>query len=262
MMNALAELEAGVADIALVPVGVQPGMPIGKANDSFGYGCPMGKEQEICWELWDEFPEWRQEYASVKTLNWAGGVTSFYIMTKEPVRTIEDIEGLILRGISYHVKPFQNMGAEVVTMSVTESYTAVEKGTVDGVILHPSFFKSYSMYEVVDYATCLHTFPMAYPCYCMNLDVWNSLPSDIQDIIDDSLEGWSEDWLQWVFEEDLAGLGIAELEGVEFIEFSAADLAAVHSFYEEVALEVAAELDADGLPGTEIFEEMRRLIEE
>jgi TRAP-type C4-dicarboxylate transport system substrate-binding protein len=237
-------------------------MEISKANDSFGYGFPVGTELEIGWELWDEFSEWRDEFKNVKVLCWAGGVTSFYIMTNEPISTVDDIEGMILRGISFHIEPFQKMGAEIVTMSPTDTYTAVEKGTVDGAILPPSFYASYSMFEVTDYATCLHVSPMSFPAYCMNQDVWDSLPSDIQDIIDDSLESWSEDWVQWTADEDIVGLDMAEAEGVEFIEFSAAELAKVYGYYAEVALEVAAALDAQGLPGTEIYEEMRRLIEE
>jgi TRAP-type C4-dicarboxylate transport system substrate-binding protein len=95
----------------------------------------------------------------------------------------------------------------------------------------------------------------------MNLDVWNSLPSDIQQIIDDSIEPWSEEWMQWSFEQDQAGVQIAIDNGVQLIDPTSEELATIYGFYEEVALEVAADLDVQGLPGTEIFEAVRDRIE-
>jgi hypothetical protein len=56
-------------------------------------------------------------------------------------------------------------------------------------------------------------------------------------------------------------IDFAKAGGHELIELPPEDLNKFFSFLEEVALEKAAKLDAQGLPGTEIFQETRHLAE-
>ena len=67
-------------------------------------------------------------------------------------------------------------------------------------------------------------------------------------------------------------ISVANKEGVvdfakglgdnEFIELAPEELNQLYGLYDTVMREEAARLDAKGLPGTKIYEEVRRLIEE
>jgi len=57
-------------------------------------------------------------------------------------------------------------------------------------------------------------------------------------------------------------IDLAKTKGIEFIELSSEDLNKYYGVCEKLALEKAAELDAQGYPGTKIFQRARHLIEE
>lgn len=50
--------------------------------------------------------------------------------------------------------------------------------------------------------------------------------------------------------------------GVQFFELSEEDQAKLYEIFDQVNRKIAAELDAKGIPGTEIYEETQRLIRE
>jgi TRAP-type C4-dicarboxylate transport system substrate-binding protein len=95
----------------------------------------------------------------------------------------------------------------------------------------------------------------------MNLDSWNRLPKDIQEIFEKSIEFWSLEDNKWRDADDVAGIEIAKKSGVEFIELPPDELAKVYKAAEIAMLKEAAKLDEKGLPGTKIFNEVRRLVE-
>jgi TRAP-type C4-dicarboxylate transport system substrate-binding protein len=96
----------------------------------------------------------------------------------------------------------------------------------------------------------------------MNLDTWNSLPPDIQKVFEDSIPWMEAEMDKTIIEGDRAAIDFAKAKGHEFYELSEEDLSKFFGYMEELALEKAAGLDAQGLPGTEIYNETRRLIEE
>ena len=94
----------------------------------------------------------------------------------------------------------------------------------------------------------------------MNLDSWNALPSKIQKIFDDNSEFWAEAVREEVEKAEIAGLEFAEEVGHEFIELPSEDYDKLYEVLKSVAIGKAKELDAEGLPGTEIWEMTHQLI--
>jgi TRAP-type C4-dicarboxylate transport system substrate-binding protein len=96
----------------------------------------------------------------------------------------------------------------------------------------------------------------------MRLETWDSLPPDIQKIIEDSLPWFYEKMTKADIQKTQDVMDEAAKRGVEFIELSEEDQTVIFSLAEKLALQKAAELDAKGLPGTKIFQRARQLIEE
>ncbi|MFH0914126.1 MAG: TRAP transporter substrate-binding protein DctP [Chloroflexota bacterium] len=105
------------------------------------------------------------------------------IWTNKPVRKMEDLKGLKLRATGgVTSKYLQELGAGVVSMTAPEAVPALQSGALDGVTYEASTFKTYDLYKIAPYVI----YPAHIWCHVgifWNLDSWNKLPADLQDII-------------------------------------------------------------------------------
>jgi len=257
------ELAAGVADVAYIGPGYSAsGYDIDKGILAFSYGVPGYDARRFIFQtIWDEFPEYRAEFADMKIM--CTSVSSTYqLLSNTPVRTLADFEGLRVKATGSFIDLINALGGEGINMPMGDVYTALQKNDIQGALVPYSTIYSFNFYEVAKYMTILDLTSGCRPARAMNLDAYNSLPASIQQIFDDSIEFWEERDDFYRFDEDEVGMVLGEQEGMEFIELSAEDLATVYAMLEPVLLETAAGLDAKGLPGTEIFNEIRRLVDE
>lgn len=144
------------------------------------------------------------------------------LFTKKPVRKLEDLNGMQIRATGLSAETIQLTGAIPVGMPQSEAYEALSKGIVVGNLAPIEVLKTWKHGEVAKYLTRT---PFLYNnlfYITMNLDKWNSLPEDIQQIIVDTTlqfqdevgiglwDSQNEDALKWAVEE----------EGMEVIELS------------------------------------------
>lgn len=72
---------------------------------------------------------------------------------KHPINKLEDLKGIKLRlpEVAHYVANFQALGATTVTMAMTEIFTALQQGTIDGQENPPTTLLANGWYEVQDY---------------------------------------------------------------------------------------------------------------
>jgi len=101
-----------------------------------------------------------------------------------PISTVDDLKGLKMRFNPPYDAVFEKLGAQPTWFPGSEMYMALKLGTLDIASWDCTAFKSMKWEEVVDYyyRPCVieHCFTTQ---YFINLDLWKSLPEDIQDII-------------------------------------------------------------------------------
>lgn len=108
-----------------------------------------------------------------------------------PVRKLEDMKGLKLRGHGTSAKVIKALGGTPVGIPMPETYQSIQKGTVDGGVFPCESNKGWKLGEVVKYGTA--DFSAAYTTgffVTMNKDKWNSLPADIQKTIEEINKEW------------------------------------------------------------------------
>jgi TRAP-type C4-dicarboxylate transport system substrate-binding protein len=257
------ELIAGVADVAYIGPGYSAaGYDIDKGILAFSYGVPGYDARRFIFEtIWDEFPEYRAEFADMKIM--CSSVSSTYqLLTNTPVRTLDDLSGLRIKATGSFIDMINALGGEGISLPMGDVYTALQKNDIQGALVPYSTIQAFSFYEVADYMTILDLTSACRPARAMNLDAYNSLPADIQQIFDDSREYWEERDDYYRDSEDVDGRELGEQEGMEFIELSAEDLNTVYEALDPIMRDVAAGLDDKGLPGTEIYERIRELVDE
>lgn len=79
---------------------------------------------------------------------------------------------------------FENLGASPIVIDFTEVFTSLETGIIDGAdASNVSTNKALGIYDLIKHTTYpgFHSMPADH--FAINLDVWNSLPEDIQRIM-------------------------------------------------------------------------------
>jgi TRAP-type C4-dicarboxylate transport system substrate-binding protein len=133
-----------------------------------------------------------KEYDDTKIFYLHGHGPGFF-HTKTPVNKIEELKGLRIKSDANTSKVVAAAGATPTTMPMLETYDALKRGLADGVLLPIETLKGWKFGEV-----CKYTYENPGNAYsngffiAMNKEKWNSLPKDVQQIIDKLNEEWFE----------------------------------------------------------------------
>lgn len=104
------------------------------------------------------------------------------IITNVPINSISDFGGLKIRATGRNAEVLKGIGAVPVSMATSEMYTAMERGTIQGVLGSISSHGDYKLHEVAKYLT-IAGFGATMGMMAINVNVWNKLPADIQEIM-------------------------------------------------------------------------------
>lgn len=110
----------------------------------------------------------------------------YLALTKFPVNTLEDWKGKKMRATGVYGKVMAELGAATVRMSLPEVYMGIQTGTIDGAVVGFSLLEDFKLKEVVDYVIRPGFSSCAGTTLYVNLDKWNSLPADLQKIVNQS----------------------------------------------------------------------------
>lgn len=254
----------GVADIAWHSIAYTPGrFPLTEIFFLPYLGSmPAERANNVYQELYKKFPEIRKEYSEIKVLWLHIGSSAGLLSAKKPIRRLEDIQKLLVRAVGPNAPVAEALGATPVSMSAPDTYLAMEKGTVDAAFIPTEALISFKLSEVTSYLTVGGESGFGPYCTGMNLRVWNSLPPDIQKIIDEeSAKASVLNSRGWDSKEQAAIELMKKTPGKEVIYLPREEVdrwrAKVQSLYEKWI----SEREAKGLPAKQFFEEARRLFE-
>lgn len=113
--------------------------------------------------------------------------------TKKPVKTMDELKGMKIRCSGTSARVVSALGATPVAMPQNESYDALQKGVVDGLVSPIETLKGWKIGEVIKSST--ENFGSAYSLgffVTMNKKKWDSLPKDVQDVIEQVNREWIE----------------------------------------------------------------------
>lgn len=146
-------------------------------------------EREIGWKVYDgEFGKMlgaqTEKDVGWKFLGWAENSLRMFSNSKHEIQVPSDMKGLKIRTQEndIHMRIVNDLGASATPVAFSELYTALQQGTVDGQENGVALTYSMGFNEVVKYMTYL---PHIYDPYIvvMSNDAWNSLPADLQTLV-------------------------------------------------------------------------------
>ena len=107
----------------------------------------------------------------------------FYLWLKDPVKTPADLKGRKLRTTALYDRFMKGLGTVPVTISPSETYTALERGTVEGTGWPLIGVRQLGWTEICKYVID-HPFYNQNCTILMNLEVWSRLPQSLQDKVE------------------------------------------------------------------------------
>jgi len=111
--------------------------------------------------------------------------------TKKAVSKVEDIKGMKIRSTGLSAKIVGSLGGAPVAMAMGETYDALSRGVVEGSMSPYEALKTWKWGEVVKFTTeCWGASYSTGFFVVMNKGKWNSLPPDVQKIIEQVNQEW------------------------------------------------------------------------
>ncbi len=224
-----------------------PFMPVGESEEAL----------DIWLTLQDEYSEMRDEFEDVKVLFYSGSGGDAFALhsTDDAIVAPEEMAGVKVQAESGLVEMMEDLNAAPVMHSNLEWYTDLQTGIIDAIWMNWMAVGEMGLLDFLKYDTI-------FPSGCMfgeeiifmNLETWESLPGYVQDIIED-LRPWVEARiLELTGGANAAGLQAAQDAGNSIVTLTPAE----EDVWYQAALSIhqayLADLDAQGLPATEIYE--------
>ena len=173
--------------------------------------------------LKDVYSEILQERADQRSLGCIFVGALNLLSVKKPVKTLEDLEGLI---VGCDTPPsaglIEALGGSGIVVNFTEDYSNLQKGVIDAKTSAPQYMLIAKLYEVAKYYTVFHGLGSLYSIN-INSDVYDAMPQDTKDILNEEMSALAQDISQkyvTIFYDLVDDL---EAEGVEYYYLPAAE---------------------------------------
>ncbi len=179
--------EKGIADISYTLHDYTPGrFPMTEVY-SLPFMTPTAEKTSMAmWKTYEQSPDFQKEYDKVKLLALFCHPGGDLHTTKIPVHKLEDLKGLKIRTASpYGTEALKIYKATPISMPITETYTALERGVVDGTVAPWEGLGVFKLDDLVRYSLEIDFYTMTM-MVVMNKRKWDSLPEDVKKIIDDT----------------------------------------------------------------------------
>lgn len=160
-----------------------------------------------------------KEWDKVHILSFHASPVNVVLSATKPVRKLEDMKGMTLRGLGHIAEVVTALGGTARAVPMPEAYEAVGKRVIDGLMIPMETLIAFRLAEVTKYATECWPIGQVYTFYLiMNKDVWNKLTPAVQKAFN---EYPFEDKLAAMWNRiDIEGKKYGKEKGLEFIELA------------------------------------------
>ena len=131
--------------------------------------------------IWNNIKMLDREFKRTKLLGLWTAQEAVLLMAKKKVTKLSDLKGLKIRVPSKNTgRLVEAWGATAVSMPITQVYTSMDTGVVDGTLVDTSVLKSFKLGEVTKYVTTGMNATHSMFMLVMNRDSWKGLDAATQ----------------------------------------------------------------------------------
>ncbi|WP_252315907.1 DctP family TRAP transporter solute-binding subunit [Sinobaca sp. H24] len=219
----LENVQLGSVEMAALSSGPFPGF----FKEMMIFDLPfIFENEEIAYEVLDsdygdQILDLLLEETGVRGLAWGENGVRHFTNSQRPIEEPDDLTGLTIRTQENpaHMATVEALGAIPNPMAFSEVYSALQQGVIDGQENPISLIESMRFYEVNQYLTLDGHFYNTFTLI-INNDYYESMPEDIQTIVQEEADTWSDDQRSRNRTQVEEGLEVIEEAGVEIIELT------------------------------------------
>ncbi|MHB8092284.1 MAG: TRAP transporter substrate-binding protein [Syntrophales bacterium] len=172
----------GIADMGLSHIAYNTGrFPVTEALQ-MPLGYPSGwVASMVSSDFYNKFKpkEWEKVHVLYLTMS---GPCIIHSVSK-PVRTLEDLKGMKIRGTGTLADVLKALGASPVPLAMPDVYESLRRKVLDGVMVDLSVLRQWKFAEVEKYVTANWQLGTGYVFYfVMDQNKWKSLPPEAQKV--------------------------------------------------------------------------------
>lgn len=209
-------------------------------------------------ELYPKYFKAEYEKMGVYLANYQA-ISPYHLISKKPIRTLEDLKGLKVRsGGGPVAEAVKKLGAIPVLVTTAEVYSAFQRGLVDAVLLYDSGLVSFRLHELGKYRTKLGLSLAGTP-YCLNRKTFDNLPGDLKRVLYNSERILSQLAGQGYENADVVAKEIMKKAGVEFITLTPTEFERWKAAVEPTWEDFMKKNEALGLPARDLVRDLRIL---
>jgi len=242
----------GITDIGYSHVFYTTGrMPVTESN-GLPIGFPTG------WVASQVFNDFHQEFRPKEfervTVLWMNSSPPSAIATaKKPIRRLEDLKGLTIRGPGIVGDVIKALGGTPAPTPMPEVYEAISKGIIDGEASNFETLYAFKFAEVVKYTTSVWEINHPYPFYlAMNKASYQKLSGDIKAIFDKLVGEYKERYILMWNAIDFVGKEFGKVKGVGFPELAPGEYPRWKAAVEPVIDNYVKTMVGKGFPESEV----------
>lgn len=250
----------GQADIGCASLAYQPGRFTLMLGTSLPLPIPDARTGSLM--VWDIYKKYKPKSLSkLKVLTMFISAPS-NIMSVKPIRTLEDIKGFPLRASGGAAQILKAWGANMVGMPMSATPEALQKGVVKGLFSSLEVMKDFKFAEICRYATLTNVgvYPFA---VVMNKERWNSLPKDVQKVMDDlgtEQSRWTGEYMDNHVKESIEWS--EKTYQVEFIPLSDKEKAEWDKKLEPITQKWIEDAKKKGIPADKVLGDIKELLKQ
>lgn len=192
--EAFESVKAGLADITECAYEANSGqfpfhegiLSIASPSISLPVSTPLIKA------MYEKFPPVLRELDGVRLLFTHASPSLYIGTTRKAVRTLDELKGLKINANSAMIaERLKKLGVTVVSLPLSDVYTAMEQGVIDGTSVATEILVSRRYGDPVKHLTMLSLQNTLFYCV-MNEDLYNGLPADLRAVIDEASGAYAD----------------------------------------------------------------------
>jgi TRAP-type C4-dicarboxylate transport system substrate-binding protein len=251
-------VQSGIVDAAHYVVDRRDGFLLNTVITLPFMGYPdQRKTGEIYAEIIKKFPEVRGEFKGVIPFVFCMMPPTHIHTTKKVVKTPADLKGMKMHGAEFALVQVLGLsGATAVQLDIADMYMGLDRGLLDGVMNHFPVLLVFRVLPLLRYHTVfgqggINMTPMG---IVWNEKKWNSYPPDVQKIITDSAQIYTERFYQSDAEVQVAALGFAKENNHTFTELTDKEIKVWYDLVKKPFHDKwIEEAESKGLPGKAVY---------
>ena len=176
------------------------------------------------------------------------------------IRTVEDIDGLKVRGVGAYGDTFKDYGANMVSLSIYDAYQALDSGLIDCSQGYSYAVAALKQQEVMSSYTLLNWGQVGALGIFMNKEIYDSLDAEVQETLNVSGQAMADTLGELITIDNDKAIETLKSEGAEIIELPTAERQKLVEKGKPYIDEWVERANATGFDGAALLSEYQALI--